>query len=62
MPKCSESINIREEDEEKLGTCANNHARPVWQRNSTRKQDRDMFPRYLYSSQISNKVTKTTRV
>ena len=26
---------------------------------STRNQDRDMFPRYLYSSQIS-KVTETT--
>ena len=32
MPKSSESININGEDEEKLGTCANNHARAVWQR------------------------------
>ena len=61
MSKSSESIKISGEDEEKLRTCANNYARTVRQRTFYQKQDRDMFPRYLYSSQIS-KVTETTRV
>ena len=34
MPKSSESINISGEDKEKLGTCANNYPRTVWQSGS----------------------------
>ena len=43
MPKSSESINISGEDEEKLRSFANNYARAVRQKLSTRKKDRDMF-------------------
>ena len=62
MPKCSNSINISGEGKEKLKTCVNNLQEQCGKKLSTGKQDRDMYPHYLYSSQISSKVKETTRV
>ena len=61
MPKSSESIKISGEDEGNSGLVLIIMQEQYGKELSTRKQDRYMFPRYLYSSQIS-KVTDTTRV
>ena len=61
MPKSSESIKISGEDEEKLRFVLIIMQEQNGKELSSRKQERYMFPRFLYSSQIS-KVTDTTRV
>ena len=62
MPKSPKFINTSGEEEEKLGTCTNNHARAVPQRTFHQERRQEHFPRYLYSSQIGSKMTETTRV
>ena len=61
MPTSSESIKINGVDEEKLRFVLIIMQEQNGKELSSRKQERYMFPHFLYSSQIS-KVTDTTRV
>ena len=61
MPKSPESIKISGEDEEKLRLVLIIMQEQNGKELSSRKQERYMFSRFLYSSQIS-KVADTTRV
>ena len=54
MPKSSEFINISGEDEDKLETCANNHARAVRQNlfdQKTRQENASTFSLFLTNKQ-----------
>ena len=62
MLKSYESTKISGEDEENSGLLIIIMQEQCGKKLSTRKKDRDMFPRYLYFSEISSEVTEITQV
>ena len=62
MLKSSESINISGENEKNSGLVLIIMQEQCGKELSTRKQYRGMYPHDLYFSEISSKMTETTRV